>query len=760
MKIKKSIGVVILAGGFGTRLSPLTDTKPKPLVKILDTPVLSAILADIEKLLPESITVSTHYKAEMIEKLVSDVCPEAICIKESVPLGTAGAVKYCCDGKTDTVVVVSGDGVFDFDLREAVSFHIRNNNDVTIVGCRKNDPTNYGVMVCDGQGNILSFCEKPSWKRVKSDLVNTGIYVLSSAVIDEIPDSIQYDFSNNLFPKLLKEGKKIQAFVPDGYWCDIGSFDEYFECNRLAAGSKLGKRFGKGEDEKKLRDRGIHTENGCYVSPGANVGKNVRISGGSVVCENVHIGNNCDFSSVIVGENCRIGSGSSISRSVIGENVCIGENCIVPEGCVIGDGCRISDGTIMKKNTRLASQKCVFGEDNKMSEFSSGANLFVDDGLCLFDVSSSQENMFCFARSVALFCVKREKVSPYICVVSDTSAAALKGTFISGLMREGAYVFDCGNGNEALCEYGTLKLDAAISVHLKLCDNKVHVTVISEDGNPIDDEAERKIGKIYSLLQEGREKLQPAFSGNVSLVPLEEMYQSSVCAFAEKVLGTFDFDGIKVSVQNKTSFDEILSRLLYRFGATVLDETDSDTVSITRSKDGRKVSIRYQNTVSDYNHISAIILKNKEVLDLETIGICHDAPSALLHFAGENNKCSSYPESFVLKDSVMTVLCLLAVCSKSKKNVKELYEELPPFEVYTDEYLADVNKGATVERLSRLYHDSNNNSGSGIRLSLADGNVTVIPNRAKGFKIISEAVSMEAARELSLKIGQIIKGKE
>ncbi len=760
MKRKNSIGAIILAGGFGTRLSPLTDTKPKPLVKILDTPVLSAILYSVEKISPESITVSTHYKAESVYGLVSDICPGAECKREGVPLGTAGAVKYCYDGKTKAVLVVSGDGVFDFDLQEAVDFHFRNSNDVTIVGCRKNDPTKYGVMVCDGENNIISFCEKPSWKRVKSDLVNTGIYVLSSAIIDEIPDNMQCDFSKNLFPKILKEGKKIKTFVYDGYWCDIGTLDEYFECNRFAAVGNLGNRFGKCEDEMALRGRGIHAEDGCYVSPCAGVGKNVRISDVSIVCENVHIGNNCDFACCIVGKNSRIGDGCSISGSIIGQDVCIGENCIVPEGCVIGDGCRISDGTVLKKNTRLAGQKCIFGEDSEMSGFSTQDNIFVDDGICTFDVTASQENIFRLARSVALFCVKGENRRPYIGVVGCEKSASVKGMFISGLVQEGAYVFDCGNGNEALCAYGALKLDAALSVHIKLCGNKAYVTLMSANGRAIDDEAERKISKIYSLMQEGGEQKQSDFSGSVSFVPLEEMYQSSVCAFAERILGTFDLDGIRVCVPVKTSFDRILSRLLCRYGATVAEDADNDTVSVTTTEDGQKVSVRYRNTILDHNHILAIILKNKSMLDLEAIELCPDAPSTLLRLSESSSECSLFPECLVLKDSVMTVLSVLAICAKTKKNVKELYEELSPFEIYTDEYIADVNKGAAVEKLSRLYNDSGNTKGDGIRLSLADGVVTVIPNRAKGFKIISEAVSMEAARELSLRIGKIIKEKE
>ena len=239
MQKNNDIACVILAGGFGTRLAPLTDIKPKPLVSILDTPVLESILGAVEDLKPSSITVSAHFHSEQIEKLCKDNHRNVVCKKENIPLGTAGGVKFCYDGKSENVLVVSGDAVFDFSLSDAVDFHIKNNSDVTIVACRNENPTRYGTIETDSENNVVAFCEKPSWKKVRSSLVNTGIYLLSRRVLFEIPDNMAYDFSNNLFPRLLRERADIKVFEAEGFWCDVGCFSEYASCNKYAADGLL-----------------------------------------------------------------------------------------------------------------------------------------------------------------------------------------------------------------------------------------------------------------------------------------------------------------------------------------------------------------------------------------------------------------------------------------------------------------------------------------------------------------------------------------
>ena len=764
MNKHKSISAVILAGGFGTRLRPLTDTKPKPLVTILDTPVLEVILKQTEKLSPESITVSAFCKSEMIQKAVSELCPAAVCKRESVPLGTAGAVKFCFDGKTDAVLVVSGDGVFDFDLQETIDFHFENGNDVTIVGCRKPDPTEYGVIVSDENNNVVDFCEKPSWKKVRSGLVNTGIYVLSRRMIEAIPDNMVYDFSENLFPRLLKEGRRMKVFTSEGYWCDIGTLDEYFACNRLAAQGKLRPFPNCGREERTLRNSGVHVENGCYVARNAHIGKNVKISDSAVVCKNVYIGNNCDLSSCIIGVDSHIGNGTGISRTVIGRGVSIGENCIIPDGCVIGDGCRIADGAVLKKHTSLEAQKCVFGEDGIMSVFSDKRNIFVDDGLCSLDSTLPGGNICRLANAVAVCFAKGEKRNAFIGVVSSRSARHLKGAFVSGLMSRNACVLDCGEGGEGICSYASAKVDADAFVHIGLCGQNAHITVMSSDGVPIDDETERKISKIYSLSEDVSTAEHSTPSGDIVFIPIEAMYRASAISFSDKILNRCDLKGISFCFSNKALENEcacsVLSEVLERAGANKVDLSDKNTVSITLSADGKRAGVRCENCLLDANHISAIILKNKELLGMERVGIDNNAPSVLQSLSDKHENITAFPEGFVLKDAVLSVVALLTVSVKSKKSIKMLYDELSPFEIYTDEYIADINKADAVERLSRLYHDSGNLSVDGIRLSLADGVVTVIPNRAKGFKIISEAVSMETAKELSVRIGNVIKGKE
>ncbi len=765
MQRKDKVSCVILAGGFGTRLSPLTDIKPKPLIKILDTPVLESILCAVNKAGVDRITVSTHFHSETIERYCREKHPEISCKKECVPLGTAGGVKFCTDASEETVLVVSGDAVFDFSLKEVLDFHKQNGCDVTIVTSRKENPTPYGTVVTDEQNSILEFCEKPSWKRVRSALVNTGIYVLSKRALCSIPDNMVYDFSNNLFPKLLKEGANIKSFTANGFWCDMGCFSEYCACNGYAAKGKLSCIPNKGKSVDSLVETGIHAEDGVYVSHSAIIGKNVRLSEGSIVCDNTHIADNCDICSSVIGEGSRVGEGSSISRAIIGEECAVGENCIIPEGCVIGDKCRISDGTVLKMGKKIPAHTAVFARGGR-GMFFNGENIFADDGICVFDMENVHENILRLSCAVSAAYAQSEKMGAAVGVMYAKDALHIKNTFVSGLQGKGVYVFDCGVGNEAMCAYSAARFDWDVSVYFDIRNGNTHVTFFGTDGRKIEDGDERKISKVFGLTQNFSDNMaernMPCF--NPSIVPLSQMYTLSLSRFARRLDGKV-FDKTAVFLSSHDGADNasvtVLSAVLCAMGVSLSDQSGKEIINISLSSDGTRASIRYGNTVLDHEHICAAVMKNKEILGIEDVFAGENAPAALRSLQNKNAEFSPYrQENFIFSDGAFAVAAFLSAVSLRGDMPDVISGEVAPFEIFRDEYVGDVNRGETVERLSRLYHDSKDGDGDGIRLSLADGNVTVIPSRAKGFKIISEAHSMEAARELSVKIGDIIKGKK
>ena len=761
MSTRRKITAVVLAGGFGTRLSPLTDTKPKPLVKILDRTVLENVVSAVKKTEADKIVVSTFYKADMIEALCKKWDGNIACKKENTPLGTAGGVRNCCDGKYDAVLVVSGDAVFDFSLQRAIDYHFECGNDVTVITSRNENPTRFGVVISDDEDNIIRFDEKPPWKRVTTDLVSTGIYVLSPYALESIPERVEYDFSRNLFPKLMKEGRKIKSFCENSFWCDVGTLGEYYNCNVLAAENRIKTVKNDGLCRKTLVRSGVHAEDNVYVSLSACVGKNVKLGKGSILCENTIVSDDCDITASIVGKGTAIGKGSIVNRAIIGENTSVGENCIVPEGAVIGDGCRIADGTVLKRNRCIKPGTSVLEGDVVGMDFERNSEIFVDDAVALFDAENLYSHLVAFCSAVSLAYRKSDDRHISVCVMCEKASADLKNILISGFAFHNDTVFDCGDGNEALLSFGVKKLETDAGLLIERRNGSVYVTVLSQNGKPLDIAGERKITKISSSYEEDKcERPDDApFSGVVS-VPLSRMYEISLVKYAERLLGNVDLSGVEISVSQKECEEKnVLSALcktLKSKSCKISGVSNKEIVNVSLSCDGKRANVRKGTLMLDNEHINAAVFKNAHVFQNGTVYAGNDVPFCVKGMIKDDNLNSN--ELFcVTNDGAANVLAFLTVLKMTGESIESIAGSIPSFEIYTDEYIADVNRGATMEKLSKLYGNSKHQDGDGIHLTLSDGTVTVVPNRAKGFKIVAEARSMEAAKEIAFKIGEAIK---
>ena len=762
MSTRRKILSVVLAGGFGTRLSPLTDSKPKPLVKILDKTVLENVVSAVKKTETERIVVSTFYKSDMIEALCKEWDGNISCKKETVPLGTAGGAKNCCDGKYDAVLIVSGDAVFDFSLQRAVDFHFEQKNDVTIVTSRNENPTRFGTVICDDENNVVRFDEKPSWKKVATDLVNTGIYVLSPYAVESIPDRIEYDFSKNLFPKLMKEGRRVKSLCEDAFWCDIGTLDEYYNCNVFASENKISSIKNDGLSKRQLLHSGVHADENVYVSQNAFVGKNVRLGKGSILCENVIAGDDCDISAAIIGKGTNIGKGSTVNSAIIGENVSVGENCIVPEGVVIGDGCRIADGTVIEKNTVLNAGKALFGKEMSIMSFSRNEYVFVDDGVAAFNKENMFANLAYFVKAVSCAFRKSDSRHMSICIMSDEQHESVKNLIFAGMLDEGDVVFDGGKGNKAMLSFGVKKLETDAGIFVSGSEKNIYLFVVSQNGRVIDDSEERKISKIYSSVSYDSKSASDCVpKGKILAVPVCEMYQNSLLKYAEKLLSQTDFSGVEISVSMNETLENpssgALAAVLKSKECKLSGVSDKSVLNVSISEDGMTVKMRKENLLLDGCHVCAAILQNAGLFADGDTAVSENVPAVLKNII--KTPSDNKPEFFIDLDGGACAIAFLAVMKLCGKTPNELFGEIPEFEIFADEYIADVNRASTMERLSKLYNNSKRDDGDGIHLSLPDGTVTVIPNRVKGFKIVAEAANMEAAKELCFKVGKAIKNE-
>src|SRR5215469_6842678 len=225
---------VVMAGGEGSRLRPLTVSRPKPMVPIVGLPVMEHILHLLKAHGITDVVVTVQYMASAIEDYFGDGAQLGMRItysREEVPLGTAGSVKNAEELLTEPFIVISGDALTDFDLSAITKYHREKKSLATLTLAHVANPLEFGVIITDDQGRITQFLEKPSWGEVFSDTINTGIYVLDPVVFSYIEKDKPTDFSQDVFPYMLKKGDPIFGYVSDGYWCDVGNLAEYMKAN-------------------------------------------------------------------------------------------------------------------------------------------------------------------------------------------------------------------------------------------------------------------------------------------------------------------------------------------------------------------------------------------------------------------------------------------------------------------------------------------------------------------------------------------------
>ena len=304
------ISAVILAGGKGERLFPLTNTRPKPLCPVGGVYPLERAIELAREAGAGEIIVTAGYMASSIEAYTRGM-ENVTTLREEKPLSTAGAVRNARPSG-DIIIVLCGDTLCGFSLLPAVKAQMNGDCDATIVTTRSKAPTEYGIVTVT-DGRVTGFLEKPSWNGVTGDEVNTGIYILRRRVLELIPPETPYDFGGELFPKMVADGKPVAVFRADGYWCDMGSPKTYFLANMLATG-----------------------------------GENAA-DGSAVIHEKARVRHSVIMSDVYIGRN------SEIEGSIICENVKIGRGCHIGAGCIVGGSTVIEDGCTLEKGVTVTN---------------------------------------------------------------------------------------------------------------------------------------------------------------------------------------------------------------------------------------------------------------------------------------------------------------------------------------------------------------------------------------------------------------------
>ncbi|HKZ93213.1 MAG TPA: mannose-1-phosphate guanyltransferase [Candidatus Bathyarchaeia archaeon] len=359
---------VVMAGGEGTRLRPLTTNRAKPMVPVVNKPMLEHTLDLLKQHAFKDVVLTLHYLPEAVHDYFQDGDDFGVKLTyliEEKPLGTAGGVKNAERYLDGTFVVFSGDVLTDINLSKALSFHKQSGAIATIVLTRVSNPTDYGIVITEKNGRIKRFLEKPGWGEVFSDTINSGIYILEPEILKHVRTDMEFDFSKNLFPALLELGEPLYGYASDGYWCDIGNPVQYLQANHDALQGRLKVSIPGKETHGVWIDEGAEIEDYVEIKEPALIGRKTRIRDKasigpfSIIGSGVTVDEKATIKRSVVWNNTVIGPRADLAGCLVGEKCTIKDAAIVLEGAVVGDECIVGRGATVKSGIRIWPGKMI-----------------------------------------------------------------------------------------------------------------------------------------------------------------------------------------------------------------------------------------------------------------------------------------------------------------------------------------------------------------------------------------------------------------
>lgn len=573
-----------MAGGEGTRLRPLTSNIPKPMLPLVNKPMMEHIIALLRDNGITEIVVTVAFMPTAIRNYFGDGSEfgvEIVYASEETPLGTAGSVRNAMEHLDDTFLVISGDVLTDMDLGAVIRAHEEREAFATIGLVRVENPLEYGIVIADEDGSIERFLEKPTWGQVFSDTINSGIYVLDPRVFDWITPDQPVDFSSDVFPRLLDEGKGVFGSIMEGYWEDVGTLDAYLRAHKDILDGKVsvqidgfevadGVFVGEGTEihpEAVLSGPAVIGEN-CFVEAGATMGEYTVLGTG------VRVRRDCHFERVVIHDNSYIGEGTRMRGTVVGRASDLRGGVRSEEGAVLGDEVFVGENALITSDVKIYPFKTVEAgavvNTSIIWESKGARSLFGKGGVNgLANVDATPE----LAVKVALAFATSMKNDATVVVSRDSSRAArmLKRAMIAGLNSGGINVMDLETASVPLTRFHCRSAVASAGITIRLAtDDPDSVTIRFFDGDGADiiEERQRKVERLFD--REDFRRVRPADIGNIDLVPRAlELYAIALEQTVDiKAIAERRFKVVIDYSYGSTSF--VMPNVLAKLGAEVL----------------------------------------------------------------------------------------------------------------------------------------------------------------------------------------------
>jgi len=508
---------VVMAGGFGTRIQPLTNSIPKPMLPIMNRPMMEHTILNLRDLGITEFIVLLYFKPDIIKDYFKDGSELGIHITYVVPdddYGTAGAVKLAQEYIGDeNFIIISGDLVTNFDFQKIFDYHKSKNSKLTITLTSVENPLEFGVVIANDEGRIEKFLEKPSWGEVFSDTINTGIYIIEPEILDYIPKNENFDFGKDLFPMLMRKGIELTAGYASGYWRDVGNPESYRDVYEDLLGGEIKLKI---EGEKHTFPDGVLFSEGSY-----ELDKSIEIIGTVILGKNVTIKKGSKLSNVVIGNNVTIGQNSKIRNTVIWNDVSIGKNAML-DGCVICNNNHIGKNVTAKAGLILA-EGCEIGQlVNVEKDVTIWPNKVIEDAAIVshsvilgskYKNSIFENGMVIGQSNVELSCEMATKLAEAFgaqlpvgstVLVSrhyDKNSQMLKRAFLGGLLSAGIDVIDYNAIPSSVMRCSLSFHDAysaGVYFHQKIDDpTSTVITFFNHEALRINHDVAKKIEKAF-----------------------------------------------------------------------------------------------------------------------------------------------------------------------------------------------------------------------------------------------------------------------
>ncbi len=696
---------VIMAGGEGSRLRPLTCDLPKPMVPVANYPVLEYIINLLKRHNITEIAITTFYLPGMLEDYFGDGQRWGVKLKyylEEEPLGTAGSVHNAADFLDETFLVISGDGITDFDLDKGISFHQEKKAAATLLLAQEEIPLDYGVVMTDQDGRVIRFLEKPDWGQVFSDTINTGIYLLEPEIFNLYPKGRKFDFSRDLFPLMLEKGKGIYGVTLKGYWNDIGSLAAYHQTQFDLMAGKINLPL----QACGVIDHNIWVEDGVEIEQSAVLKGPLYIGAGSMIAAGV-----CLEESVI-GKNCYINSHTSIKKSILWDNNTIGahveirgailaNNVIVQDRAAIFDQAVVGKKVVIGRESRLKPGIKIWPEKEieERAEVESSIvwpthwtrHLFSNRGIIgQTNIEITPE----FVASIAVSFGSTLKRGDEIVVSSDNYKVsnALKRALIGGLQAAGIKVIDVGNCPTAVTRYCVAKMKSkgAVQIRISYLDpEKTVLEFLDEQGVHLSGDQQKAIEKKYFTKDFNRVQLEH-IGGYVLAPEMNRNYLEGLLASVNQ--GEIKRNSFRIVVDYEhDSLGELLPLLFKRLNCQLIS---------TRNYSAAHLPLSLANRLEAQARIARIMADQQADL-----GIILDHNGEKLHLLGKDGQVLNQTSYQVLISYILL-----------EKGLKRLY--LPVNSPRAIETMA-AGYGAAVEytplnwqvSMSKYYRQDKTNQG-------------------------------------------------